>query len=395
MARPASTATICAKPVSKNGNLIVDDQRNGKRWTFSRINVSLTRPHQGGVIFRLGSDDPKRPWVLSAAMRPLADGVRAVGIEARHVSSKDILLAMRLNEGNFDVDLPLSGSARAEISSDGTLQRLQGQVLADAGTIVDHSIDNPSVKIDRADIRFNWEAHQRALVIPFQIQSGGNQFTLRAALELPTNSNGIRFFSLARGDPVIDPIILASAGKPDEEGFALNRVAVRARIDTVRHRVDLEQGDFSRVDTRPSHNVAVAVTGSLTYAGAEPHLAFGIAGTRMPEAVLMRMWPTFINVPLREWIEGHIFGGIVERVVVAGNAPLMDFVPVSPATARRRSVSRHRDECDDAASARHIAGNPRRRSYRAHYRQLRQYQPRPWHRGGDAGAQAQYSERRL
>ncbi len=314
----------------KNGNLIVDDQRNGKRWTFNRINVSLTRPHQGGVIFRLASDDPEQPWVLSAAMRPLADGVRAVGIEARHVSSKDILLAMRLNEGNLDVDLPLSASVRAEILSDGTLQRLQGQVLADAGTIVDHSVDNPSVKIDRADIRFNWEARQRALVIPFQIESGGNHFTLRAALELPAERSGIWFFSLARGDPVIDPIILATAGNSEEEGFALNRVAVRARIDTVRHRVDLEQGDFSRIDTRPSHNVAVAVTGSLDYAGAAPHLAFGIAGTRMPEAVMMRMWPAFINVPLREWIEGHIFGGIVERVVVAGNAPLANFIPNGP-----------------------------------------------------------------
>src|ERR1017187_145337 len=175
----------------KNGNLIVDDQRNGKPWTFSRINVSLTRPHQGGVIFRLASDDPDRPWVLSAALRPLGDGVRAVGIEARHVSSKDILLAMRLNEGNLDVDLPLSRSVRAEISSDGTLQRLQGQVLAEAGTIVGQDSENPGVEIDRADIRFNWEARQRALVIPFQIQSGGNQFTLRAALELPTDQNGV------------------------------------------------------------------------------------------------------------------------------------------------------------------------------------------------------------
>ena len=43
---------------------------------------------------------------------------------------------MRLNEGNLDINLPLSASVRAEIASDGTLQRLQGQVLADAGAIV-------------------------------------------------------------------------------------------------------------------------------------------------------------------------------------------------------------------------------------------------------------------
>ena len=45
----------------KNGNLTVDDQRNGKRWTFNHINVSLKRPAQGGVIFRLESDNPERP----------------------------------------------------------------------------------------------------------------------------------------------------------------------------------------------------------------------------------------------------------------------------------------------------------------------------------------------
>jgi hypothetical protein len=314
----------------KNGNLVVDDHRNGKRWTFSRINVSLTRPHQGGVIFRLASDNPERPWVLSAAVRPLGDSVRAVGIEARHVSSKDILLAMRLNEGDFDVDLPLSASVRAEISSDGTLQRLQGQVLVDEGTIIDRVGENTNVKIDRADIRFNWDGQQRSLIIPFQIQSGGDQFTLRAALEAPLDQNGIWLFSITRGDPVIDPVILVSAGKPDEEGFALNRVAVRARIDTVRRRIDLEQGDLSRVDTRPSHNIAVAVTGSLDYSGAEPHLAFGVAGTRMPMDVMMRIWPVFTAVQTREWVVEHIFGGTVERVVVAGNAPLKCFKADGP-----------------------------------------------------------------
>src|SRR6476469_7208167 len=54
----------------KNGNLVVDDRRNGKRWPFDGINASLTRPRGGGVTFRLESDNPARPWVLSAATRP-------------------------------------------------------------------------------------------------------------------------------------------------------------------------------------------------------------------------------------------------------------------------------------------------------------------------------------
>src|SRR5450759_6041245 len=131
------------------------------------------------------------------------------------------------------------------------------------------------------------------------------------------------FFLMIRRPPSSTPLY-SSAASDVYKRQALNRVAVRARIDTVRRRINLEQGDFSRIDTRPSHNVAVAFTGSLDYSGAEPHLAFGVAATRMPMAVLKRMWPVFTAVHLREWVESHISGGIVERVVVAGNAPLVN-----------------------------------------------------------------------
>src|SRR5262245_58095114 len=277
----------------KNGNLVVDDRRNGKQWKFDGINVSLTRPRQGGVVFRLESENPERPWVLSAAMRPLTDGVRAVGIEARQVSTRDILLASRLSLGNFDVDLPLSASIRAEISPEGTPQIVQGQLVADAGTIVDREYDKVSLPIDHADFRFNWDARRHSLIVPFQIQSGGNQLTMRATFESHPEQDGVWLLGVARGDNVVDPIIIAPGVSPEDEGIGINRAAVRARIDTTRKRIELQQGDLSRIDTRPSHNIGVAVTGSLDYSGAEPHVAFGVAGTRMSVSALKRLWPIF------------------------------------------------------------------------------------------------------
>ena len=316
----------------KNGNLVVDDRRNGKRWTFDGINASLTRPRLGGVIFRLESDNPQRPWVLSAAMRPLADGVRAVGIEARQVSTRDILLALRLNAGALDVDLPLSASIRADVSADGTPQLVQGQLIADAGTITDRDYDKLQVNIDHADFRFNWDARRRSLIMPFQIQSGGNQFTLRATLEAPAEQSGTWLLGVTRGDNVIDPVIIAPGAMPEDEGIAINRVAVRARIDTTRKRIEVEQGDFGRIDTRPSQNIGIAATGSLDYAGSEPHIAFGVAATRMPVSALKRLWPLFAAVDVRDWVQDHISGGMVERVVIAGNAPLEDFKHNGPPT---------------------------------------------------------------
>ncbi|HUL88233.1 MAG TPA: hypothetical protein VLU23_08635 [Pseudolabrys sp.] len=309
----------------KNGNLVVDDRRNGKQWKFDGINVSLTRPRQGGVIFRLESDNTERPWALSAAMRPLTDGVRAVGIEARKVSTRDILLALRMNTGEFDVDLPLSASVRAEISPEGTPQLVQGQLISDAGTIADRQYDRINLNIDHADFRFDWDARRRSLIVPFQIQSGANQFTMRATLETAPEQDGVWLLNVARGDSVIDPVILAPGATADDEGIAINRVAVRARLDTNRKRIELQQGDLSRIDTRPSHNIGMAVTGSLDYSGAEPYVAFGVAGTRMPVSALKRLWPFFAAAEVRAWVDEHIAGGMVERVVVAGNAPLGDF----------------------------------------------------------------------
>jgi len=314
----------------KNGNLTVDDRRNGKHWTFDRINASLMRPELGGVIFRLESDNPERPWVLSAAMRPLADGIRAVGIEAREVSTRDILLALRLNDAAIDADLPLSATIRADILPDGTPQVVQGELVMGAGTIADRENEQVRVAIEHAAFRFNWDARRRTLIVPFQIQSSGNQFTMQATLAAPADRSTGWLLTVMRGDAVIDPVILASAGPSEQENFALNRAAVRARIDLGLGRIELEQGDFSRVDTRPSHNIGIAVTGSLDFSGAEPHLTFGVAGTRMPMSVMKRLWPVFAAAEVRSWVERHVSGGTVESLVIAGNAPLPTFKANGP-----------------------------------------------------------------
>jgi hypothetical protein len=312
----------------KNGNLVVDDRRNGKRWTFDSINASLTRPTRGGVIFRLESDNTERPWALSAAMRPLTDGVRAVGIEARKVSMHDILLALRVNADDFDIDLPISASIRADVLADGTPQVVQGQLFTEKGTIVDKNNDKVNFAVDRTDIRFNWDNQRRNLVVPFQIQSGGNQFTMRAILDAPQEQPGVWLINLTRSDSVIDPVILAPGA--DDEGVALNRVAMRLKVDTNRKRIDLEQGDLSRIDTRASHSIGLALTGRLDFSGREPHLAFGVAGTRMPVYALKRIWPIFAAADVRSWVETHISDGMVERVVIAGNAAVPNFKHEGP-----------------------------------------------------------------
>ncbi|HEY1980609.1 MAG TPA: hypothetical protein VGH13_11030, partial [Xanthobacteraceae bacterium] len=92
----------------KDGTLVVDDERTGKRSTFENITLSLERPLTGGVVVTFGSDNAEHPWGLSASIKPAHDGYRSVALEARRVSANDLLLASRLGDGSLQVDLPLS-----------------------------------------------------------------------------------------------------------------------------------------------------------------------------------------------------------------------------------------------------------------------------------------------
>src|SRR5947207_1792249 len=47
----------------KNGNLVVDDQQRGNKWTFENISLSMRRPRGGGVAVSLG-EEGAHPWSL-------------------------------------------------------------------------------------------------------------------------------------------------------------------------------------------------------------------------------------------------------------------------------------------------------------------------------------------
>ena len=53
----------------KNGNLVVDDQQRGNKWTFDNISLSLRRPSGGGVALRLG-EEGAHPWSLQVVVGP-------------------------------------------------------------------------------------------------------------------------------------------------------------------------------------------------------------------------------------------------------------------------------------------------------------------------------------
>ncbi|MGE3147724.1 MAG: DUF3971 domain-containing protein, partial [Pseudorhodoplanes sp.] len=298
----------------KNGNLTVDDQRNGKQWRFEKINLSVTRPRRGGMIVGLGSESTERPWRLSAALSPNDGGRRTIQIEARRVSTKDILLALRLDEGNLHADVPISAVIRTEIGVDGVIQNLDGRIVADAGVIGDTDNPGATFEIDKGELSLDWDATRRTLVAPFQVLSGGNRFTLLAQLDAPRETSAPWGLTLTGGTIVLGPALDASP-EAEKSVLVLNRILMRARVDPVRKRIDLDQGDIGNNDLR------FALSGSVDFSG-EPRLNAAMVGTRMPVIAVKRVWPVFVASKVRRWVIDNISGGTIERLEVAANAPM-------------------------------------------------------------------------
>ncbi len=301
----------------KDGNLTVDDERNGKQWSFRNINLSLTRPKDGGIALTLSSGSTEAPWLLRAAMSPSTSGHRILDIETERLPAKDMMLAMRL-VGEYEVDMPLSGRIHADIGPDGTPQTLVGRILGEKGVLNDLDEPEGAVAIDRAEFSLDWDAQRQSLNVPFQIVSGGNRITLLARVEAPRD-HGSWGIELNGGT-----VVLASAATADPDPLILNRLLVRLKINTDRQRIDVQQGDIGNTE------VGLAISGNLDYSTEDPRLTLGVAGNRMSVATMKKLWPFFLNPKVRNWVYEHVESGTVDRMSIATNAPMSTLRTTGP-----------------------------------------------------------------
>jgi len=303
----------------KDGTLVVEDQRNGKRWSFEHINLSLTRPAEGGVALAVNSTGADGLWSATATVTPKPDGRRTIETVIRDVSPKDLMLAMRVADGHFSADVPLSAVIRAEIERDGTLQVLEGRVLAGTGDFGSRGDPDSRIHIDEAQLNLRWNPATRQLQLPLDALSGPNRVNFLAQLEVPQQPNAPWTLSIPRG-----LIVLASADRSREPPLIVDRVAVRAQIDPVRHVFEIDQADLGGMAG------GFALSGAIDFSTADPRIQIGVAATKMTVSAFKRLWPALVTPKLRSWVVERIAGGIVERLVVATNAPLSTLEPGGP-----------------------------------------------------------------
>jgi hypothetical protein len=297
----------------KNGSLSVDDMRTGKRWHFNDINLSLRCPRNGAVTFSINSKGADGPWSVTATMTPRGDGGRAVEAVVRDLSPKDLMLALRLNDGDFDATMPISAVLRGEIKPDGFLQTAEGRVVLGAGYFGHPHDAEDRVVIDQAQVELRWDAEKRQVTLPIELVAGANRISLVGVVDAPAQAGGAWEFSVDHG-----AVMLASAAHVREAPLVLDRVVMTGRVDMAKHRLELDRGDIGGTSAN------LAFSGVLDFSGPNARLESGLAATPMSASALKRIWPVFIQTKVRQWMLEHIPGGTVDKLVIATNATLAE-----------------------------------------------------------------------
>ncbi|MPZ56807.1 MAG: hypothetical protein GEU91_10000 [Rhizobiales bacterium] len=301
----------------KSGTLIVEDQREGRRWTFDNIDVSLSRPQPGGVQFTIQSSQTGRHWSINASATPTKADRHRIRVEALRVPAKDLLLALRFAELPIKADLPLSVRLQTEIGPTGALELLQGSIIAETGMIGGNDAADGTIPVQHAAINFEWNASRRALLVPLQMALAGNRFTLLAQVDAPAKPGDPWRVQLGGGS-----MVLADGGRRTTP-LVLNRVQVNARFDPAKRRIHLDRGELGNSET------SIALSGGFDYSGS-PRLMLGLAARRMSLATMKQLWPSFVSPNVRNWVMEHVSGATIERVDVAINAPMEVLGSVGP-----------------------------------------------------------------
>jgi hypothetical protein len=295
----------------KQGTLVVENAKTGRRWIFANTNLLISRPPEGGITFSLSSGRANEAWSLNATISAVQNGARAIDIVARDVAPEDVMLAAGLANNEFYVESRISGILRAQIAQDGRLLAGGLRMTASRGWFGSANDQDARVNIDAAQVQVTFDPERRTVVFdPVHMHSGSAEIVLQAVAEAPKNADQPWPVSITQGNAVL------GTERGDEPPLVLDRISMRGTWDPRALQLVLHEGGVSGT------TVGVALSGSLSFGGAVPMLSFGLASNQLPVSAAKRLWPATIAAGTRSWIMDHVDQGLVEKLVVAGNIPL-------------------------------------------------------------------------
>ncbi len=295
----------------KQGTLVVENAKTGRRWIFANTNLLISRPAEGGIIFSLSSGRADEAWSVNATISAVQDGARAIDIVARDVAPEDVMLAAGLANNEFYVESRVSGILRAQIAQDGRLLAGGLRMTAGRGWLGNANDQDARINIEGAQLQAAFNPELRTIIFdPVRVRTGTTEIALQAVAEAPKGGEQTWSVAITQGQAVL------GSERGDEPPLVLDSIFMRGSWDPRALRLVLQEGGVSGT------TAGVALSGSLSFGGPTPMVSFGLASNQLPVSAAKRLWPAPIAAGTRAWIMDHVDQGLVDKLVIAGNIPL-------------------------------------------------------------------------
>lgn len=290
----------------RNGTVIVDDVRSGKRFVFAGIDLDLTVPTTGGLSIELDASGSGARWTSTAIVTPRdAAGRRVIDLSMRDMAPRDLSLALQGPQVVF-ADTPISGTLRATVGDDGDPVAFNGRVTMGAGKVGDVNDEAMRIAIDSVAADVHWDSGAQGLVVDrVEVVAGDNRASLNGVVIPPARS----------GEPFVVELkalqAVTSVLNPHEPPVPINISGARFVFEPATRTLAL-----SDLTVDQGAEPLARIAGKLTFAEGSPAIELDVSAGRMPLATALALWPRASNPHARDWVADNMRGGSTDDTTI-------------------------------------------------------------------------------
>ncbi len=283
-----------------HGRLVIDDRTLDRVIRYDDLTLSLDKG-AGGMKFSLAATGATRRWAVVATAQGAPGARRVFEAQAKDFSLDEIALLGGLRNLPFDTDAPLSAQLRFALGENDRVVEANGGITVGAGYFRLDEPDYEPVMIQSLSGSAHWDRKNRQFLIsPVKIRTDALDLAIEGELAPPASANVPPGAEPTKDNFWIGSLRLAKptnvgperAGQPP---MPLDRSSLRLRFSLAQKKLMLEQFEL----VGPEVNVA----GSAAIDWADgPHIAFGLTLDNTQIQSLVRLVPTHVAAPVRNWL---------------------------------------------------------------------------------------------
>lgn len=298
-ASPKGALAVLERAGLREGSLVIDDRRNGRRATYSDLSLLYSRPSDETRLAVRARGMHGR-WGASLVVRGAPGAVRAIEASVQDLAVAEILGFAEAGQAGIRTDMPVSFELRAQLDAKDVLTALDGVITGGSAQVVLPDTAMAPIAVDRVNGRFSLASDGRIDVPELDIAAGGVAVKAAGALELPRAADDAWRLNLVSREASVSRV--APAAPP----IRLDRLALSARFLPGFSGVVIDSVIAEGADAD------IRLSAALGSGGEADGLRVRLRAGRMPVDAVLAFWPAFSAPSTRRWILDHVDGGIVD-----------------------------------------------------------------------------------